>query len=227
MSKDLDRIKAVFELYKALMLLLIIGGSIFSTFYITQNYYVAHAEVTMDEMKQRNEAHIMSLNFDKIQQQVLIDALNEEVDDLYGKLSDTTQDLVLERAIIQIKTQKEVSLIDARGLYSYPSEILKVYGKGLETDEVISVAFHEAGHHFWYTELNPTQREEYELIVNSSNKSVSEYAKKNIAEDFAETFQSFIFARCQLVGFDERQKFMEESGALSTIHYLFKDYCKI
>lgn len=62
--------------------------------------------------------------------------------------------------------------------YDYPSYMLKV-------------AKHEIGHHVYFVNMNDTKRDEWKNLVDKSTSKddyVTEYAKTNKEEDFAETF---------------------------------------
>lgn len=57
--------------------------------------------------------------------------------------------------------------------------------------DVMGDAIHESGHHFYFYEI-PNKIEQWELISNNSDVYVSEYAKTNSDEDFAESFEYVI-----------------------------------
>lgn len=60
---------------------------------------------------------------------------------------------------------------------------------------VLEVATHETGHHIWYEYLNDSQREEWNQVYLSSTQDefVSAYARTNVREDFADTYEAAIY----------------------------------
>ncbi len=62
------------------------------------------------------------------------------------------------------------------------------YGNSLE------IAQHETGHHVWYKVLNEEERQTWQFIYNNSAQEefVSEYAKTNYKEDFADSYKTTI-----------------------------------
>jgi hypothetical protein len=56
---------------------------------------------------------------------------------------------------------------------------------------------HETGHYVWYNRLSNSQRKEWERLHAVGNY-VSEYAKTDALEDFAETYASYMMGERSL-----------------------------
>lgn len=66
--------------------------------------------------------------------------------------------------------------------------------KGLYNHTLL-IAAHETGHHIWYKRLSEEDRDRWVELHEASNESefVSEYAKTNHKEDFAESYEKAIY----------------------------------
>lgn len=89
---------------------------------------------------------------------------------------------------ITIGSLSSLYLTDTTGLY-YPNGMIV-----MKTDLYYAHAIcaHEIGHQIYYQELTPEERALWEKIHEEDDEFVSEYAKTNAAEDFAETYRAAI-----------------------------------
>ena len=78
------------------------------------------------------------------------------------------------------------------GTYWHDSQDAELYLKGLTSEESKYVAMHEVAHYFWFEKLTFNQRGAYRRVFNNATDYVSEYAKTNAREDFAETYAKTI-----------------------------------
>jgi len=73
------------------------------------------------------------------------------------------------------------------GSYNSNINMITIYGKDFDLGTLEIIGIHEASHKFWFKDMTQAQRDEYELIFNGANTYVTDYAKTNAAEDFADT----------------------------------------
>jgi len=78
---------------------------------------------------------------------------------------------------------------NAAGLYFPSSESILLFTNKNNINTNMGRAEHELGHYFWYEFLDTNSKNEYELIFDKNVEFVTEYAKTNVREDFAETFK--------------------------------------
>ncbi len=116
---------------------------------------------------------------------------------------------------------------DTMGQYFLDSQNIIIYTKGRFIREVRKTCEHESAHLIWYREFNESQRSEWELLFNNSvsdkymndservkllfnesEKFVSRYAEKNVVEDFAESYEYWVFKLNKLS--KEKEEFMEK-----------------
>lgn len=69
--------------------------------------------------------------------------------------------------------------------------------KGANTQTMHLTAYHEIGHHVYYTELQPDEVKYWKsLYVNSTKKDfLREYSSKNPQEDFADVYMSLVYSQ--------------------------------
>ena len=77
------------------------------------------------------------------------------------------------------------------GLYNPATTNIKIFSKGRRPHNVIRTAYHEVGHYVWYEWLSYSIRKEYRDIFNQTTEWVSDYAKTEVDEDFAETYMEY------------------------------------
>ncbi len=75
------------------------------------------------------------------------------------------------------------------GNYNNPLQLIRVWGKYRNPYDVWRTCNHEHAHYLYYTFLDAKAITEYELIFNSTDEFVTDYAETKHREDFAETFQ--------------------------------------
>lgn len=77
---------------------------------------------------------------------------------------------------------------NSAGAYSKELNIAMLFTKDYDAYTNISVATHEIGHYVYFNKLSQSQRDEYEKLFAGSTVFVSDYARTNAQEDFAEMF---------------------------------------
>jgi len=100
---------------------------------------------------------------------------------------------------------------NSNGKYDYVFNIISVYPKDYTLSEIQFISTHEGSHKVWFKDLSDSQRDAYTKIFEDSNEFVTDYAKTNSAEDFAET----IAANTLCVFYvdyvsEDRKKFFED-----------------
>jgi hypothetical protein len=230
-EKKVVKGKVLHDVGKTFMSLAVIFGVIFATFYVTKSYYVEMNEESRIHLEGIIKARVYELDYTVERKDAIIKNMQKDIDSLYAKTSSLSEDLNIALAINEMHEQEQVSLIDVRGRYTYPDSVIKVYGFGLDTPEVMSIAYHEIGHHFWYNELTKNEQEEYVQIYENATEWVTEYAETSAVEDFAETFLYHILTKCQIGRFGDgglmqRQEFMEKVGVNDAIEISLGSYCK-
>lgn len=78
---------------------------------------------------------------------------------------------------------------------SYYPKLDLIFVHHSDTNWMYQTLKHEYGHHHYYTQLNQTEREEWNNISAETNYYVSKYAMTNPREDYAETFEKVV--RCE------------------------------
>jgi hypothetical protein len=74
------------------------------------------------------------------------------------------------------------------GGYLQHANVVMLFPKENTLNDVMYISSHEIGHYIWFTKLTEEERNKYIEIFNNSTEHVTEYAKRNVQEDFAETF---------------------------------------
>jgi hypothetical protein len=74
------------------------------------------------------------------------------------------------------------------GGYLQHANVVMLFPKENTLNDVMYISSHEIGHYIWFIKLTEEERNEYIKIFNNSTENVTEYAKRNVQEDFAETF---------------------------------------
>jgi len=74
------------------------------------------------------------------------------------------------------------------GQYDPFFNVYHVQGRDFDLGTLQFIGTHESAHKYWFKDMNESQRKEYEAIFMGSNEFVTNYAKTNAAEDFAETY---------------------------------------
>ena len=73
------------------------------------------------------------------------------------------------------------------GYYDPIFNNITIYGKDYDLGTLESIGNHESAHKFWFKDMTKEQRIRYGQIFKDANEFVSDYAKTNVAEDFADT----------------------------------------
>jgi hypothetical protein len=68
--------------------------------------------------------------------------------------------------------------------------------------------YHEIGHHVFYEVLKPTPKKQWVTQIYPHSDHVSEYAKRNAAEDFAETYATYLLDNEKLLHYAKKYTFM-------------------
>jgi hypothetical protein len=82
------------------------------------------------------------------------------------------------------------------GGYSKEINVIYILPNNLSVYTVLNSAGHETGHYVYFNKLTQTERDEYKKIFLSSTQFVTDYARTNEFEDFAEMFNHM--GRCEL-----------------------------
>jgi len=104
--------------------------------------------------------------------------------------------------------------INSAGAYSKELNISMVFPKEYDYLSTLKVSAHEAGHYIYFKKMYQEERDEYQKIFNNSNEFVSDYAKKNAEEDFAEMVKEMTVCTIstdRIMGEDvNKQKFFQQ-----------------
>lgn len=97
------------------------------------------------------------------------------------------------------------------GEYRYVGEDkIILYVEGRNNEQVFDTFLHELGHKVYYQDLNESQREEYKEIYENQTKFISNYAKTEVEEGFAEDLM-YYFQRAYSYDMDDaRYKLFDE-----------------
>ena len=76
------------------------------------------------------------------------------------------------------------------GGYSREINLMYISPKDYPVANVLNAAGHESGHYIYFNKLTQAQRDEYKQLFLDSNMYISDYAKINEEEDFAEMFNN-------------------------------------
>lgn len=74
------------------------------------------------------------------------------------------------------------------GGYSREINLMYISPKDFPVSNVLNAAGHESGHYVYFNKLTQAQRNEYKQLFLDSNMYITDYAKTNEEEDFAEMF---------------------------------------
>jgi|TARA_Y100000310_G_scaffold264194_1_gene274758 hypothetical protein len=92
--------------------------------------------------------------------------------------------------------------------YNRTGNIL-IYTNNRSMENVVATCYHEIMHYYWnWNFLDGEAKEEYIQIYNNATTYVSKHAKKNVFEDFAETYVCFKAKKCSSPISKERLIFM-------------------
>lgn len=75
------------------------------------------------------------------------------------------------------------------GLYTPSLQLVRVLGLDRPIKEVLDTSIHEVGHYLDHQHVHTPNSKKYNHIFNTTDTFVTEYSKKNVKEDFAETFE--------------------------------------
>jgi hypothetical protein len=92
---------------------------------------------------------------------------------------------------------------------SAPIDHIAIY-KFKDKTELSHILYHEIGHHVFKRYLDSVKRKEWVTKVYPNSDHVSEYAKTNVSEDFAETYTFYIANPTSLVSIPSKLKFMQK-----------------
>jgi len=76
-------------------------------------------------------------------------------------------------------------------------------------DELKHIICHEVGHHVYSSQLQLAQKQQWAKIVRESSRTISDYARHSIEEDFCETFAFFILNRARVMRYPKRHAFLK------------------
>jgi hypothetical protein len=111
---------------------------------------------------------------------------------------------VLSKTISEIKGDTK----DTVGKYNENRGIILIYTKMQSNQKLQETAMHEVCHNFWFTYLDFNQRLNYTCIFHNASYFVSDYARTETTEDFAESCAYYILG----VKLDpKRQSFMDRT----------------
>lgn len=92
---------------------------------------------------------------------------------------------------------------------SAPIDHIAIY-KFRDRKEFSHILYHEIGHHVFKRCLDSVKRKEWVTKVYPNSEHVSEYAKTNASEDFAETYAFYITNPANLASLPDKLKFMQK-----------------
>lgn len=76
------------------------------------------------------------------------------------------------------------------GDYSDYYKTIRIFTEDLSPEQVFSTCVHETGHYIHYQHLDDFDRGVYQFIYNKTNDTITDYAKTNWKEDFAENLEN-------------------------------------
>jgi len=76
-------------------------------------------------------------------------------------------------------------------------------------NEFLHILYHEIGHHVFKHVLDSFQRKSWVMDVSRNGEYVTEYAKTNASEDFAECYSIYLSDRERLAPIQLKYKFIE------------------
>ena len=68
---------------------------------------------------------------------------------------------------------------------------LLIFPRDLTIEEITSTFNHELGHYIWFCKMTNKERRTYQQIDDEVIYKVSDYSRKNIREDFAESYEAY------------------------------------
>lgn len=101
------------------------------------------------------------------------------------------------------------------GLYSPADHQITLYG-GSTREGLAHTLFHEVAHHVYFRVLDSSEKKRWVTVVYPSEKAVSIYGKRNAAEDFAESYATFVMNPGRLQQFNFKYRFLLERIFLNT-----------
>lgn len=97
---------------------------------------------------------------------------------------------------MSLTTDYNISLDEVDGFFGddnyYNEVMIVIFPKYYNYERLKEISDHEIGHFFYYVKLNRTEREIWNITSNSSIDYVTQYAKTNVREDFAESFMFWV-----------------------------------
>ena len=85
-----------------------------------------------------------------------------------------------------------------------------IYGKNYSLADLEFIGIHESSHKIWFNDISKEDINKYITIFNDSNIFVSDYAKTNAAEDFADTIAYNTHCEFDITTVpDDRQEFFK------------------
>jgi hypothetical protein len=90
-----------------------------------------------------------------------------------------------------------------------PIDHIVIY-KFTHKDEFEHILYHEVGHHIFRRVLDSVKRKKWVTEIYPNSNHVSEYAKTNASEDFAETYAFYIKQRERLIDIPSKLAFLNQ-----------------
>ena len=77
--------------------------------------------------------------------------------------------------------------------------------------QLLHSLYHEIGHYVFHVIIDSTMRKEWVTKVSRSGSYISEYAKTNASEDFAESYATYVLPPTKLALIPTKNRFMRET----------------
>lgn len=100
--------------------------------------------------------------------------------------------------------------VSLSGVYSQEDRTILIQAVHSRT-KLFHVLFHELGHHIYFALLDSVEKKHWVVDIWGSEDPVSEYGKRNAAEDFAELFALYLQGTSLLIDRPIKTRFLRET----------------
>lgn len=102
----------------------------------------------------------------------------------------------------------------AKGVYIQSHRMIALFDF-TDREELLHIIFHELGHHVYFIVIKQKLKMQWLYDICKNDKHVSEYASRNAAEDFAESYAAFLLQPEKLKKIPLKYNFM--------LNHIFED----
>lgn len=164
----------------------------------------------VDSGKQNKKLHLRITGFD-LQSIITVNNIVEKINHIptwhLAGLKEIRYDPNRETINLITKSPTRVESPNTKGIYLQGYRTIAIYDFKSEK-ELFTILFHELGHYVYYTIINSIIKKKWVTEVHPVKKYVTNYARVNASEDFAECYAGFLLNPNNLVRIQQKYNFI-------------------